>query len=170
MQLRGPARVVLDAVGRELDDEPRVEPEQARVDHVELRQLVAVLGDQGGQPAQPPLLLERRQVAPASVVERGARGPHRALDIRGGPRRRGRELLAGGGIDHRHGAAVERRHDLAVDDVAEQWPVELPRGGGRDRIRGGVGQDAHCQGSPSSLLRASAPYLTLLRFKTTRES
>ena len=92
VQLRGPARVVVDAVDRELDDEPRVEPEQARVDDVELGELVAVLGDQRGEPAQPPLLLERRQVAPAAVVERRARGPHGALDVCGGPGRRGRDL------------------------------------------------------------------------------
>ena len=84
---------------------PGVEPEQARVDDVELGELVAVLGDQRGEPAQPPLLLERRQVAPAAVVERRARGPDGALDVGGGPGGRRRDLLAGRGIDHGHGAA-----------------------------------------------------------------
>ena len=70
---------------------------------------------------------------------------HRALDVRSRPRRRGRDLLPRGGVDHRHGAAVERRHDLAIDDVAEQGPIQLPRGGSRDRIRRRVGQDAHRQ-------------------------
>ena len=127
---------------------------------------LAVLGDERRQPAQPPFLLERGQVAPAAVVERRARGPDRALHVRRRPGGRGGDLLAGGGIDHRHGAAVERRHDLAVDDVAEQRPVELARGGSRDRIRGGVGQDAHGQGSRSRRSpRASPPELTLLRFR-----
>src|SRR5215207_8465371 len=107
VQLRGPPRVVVEAVDRELDDEPRVHAQQTGVDDVELSELVPVLGDQSRQPPQPPLLLERRQVAPAPIVERRARGPHRALDVRGGAGRRGRDLLAGGRIDHRHRAAVE---------------------------------------------------------------
>ena len=169
VQLRGPARVVVDPVDGELDDEARVEPEQAGVDHVELGELVGVLGDQRGEPAQPPLLLERRQVAPAAVVERRAGGPHRALDVRGGPGGCGRDLLAGGGIDHRHRAALERGHDLAVDDVAEQRPVQLPCGGGRDRIRGRVSQHAHRQLSLCLLgARAQDPDPTLVQVRRSR--
>ena len=145
VQLRRPARVVVDPVDGELDDEPGVETEQARVDDVQLGELVAVLGDQRGEPAQTTLLLERRQVTPAAVVEGRARGAHRALDVRRRSRGRGRHLCAGRRIDHRHGAALDRRHGFAVDEVAEQRPVDLPGGRGRDRIRGGIGQDAHGQ-------------------------
>jgi hypothetical protein len=95
--------------------------------------------------ASSPLLLERRQVTPAAVVEGRARGAHRALDVRRRSRGRGRHLCAGRRIDHRHGAALDRRHGFAIDEVAEQRPVELPGGRCRDRIRGGIGQDAHGQ-------------------------
>ena len=98
VQLRGPARVVVDAVDRELDDEPGVETEQARVDDVELGELVAVLGDQRGEPAQPPLLLERRQVSasarrrtPRARTAPRARRPRPIRRPRSRPARRSRD-------------------------------------------------------------------------------
>ena len=143
VELARPARVVLESVDGELDDEPGVHPQQARVDHIEVRQLVLVLGEQGGELAKAPFLLERREVAPAAVVECLACGLDCPVDV--GRRARGgrRDLLPGGGVDHRHRAAVERWNELTIDHVAEQGTIKLPGGRRRDRISGGISQHTH---------------------------
>ena len=151
VELAWPARVVVDAVGGELDDEARVEAQQARVDHVELGELVAVLDDELGQAAEAPLLLERRQEAPAPVLERRARGTHGAFHVCGRARGRDCDLLARCRVDHRHGLSVQRRDDLAVDHVPEQLAIELARRGLRDGISGYVGKRGHAAISPQLL-------------------
>ena len=81
MQLAGPARVVVDAVHRELRDEAGVHPQQPGIDHVEIGKLVGMLSQQARELAQAALLLERRQEPPPAVIECLARGLNGPVDI-----------------------------------------------------------------------------------------
>ena len=81
MQLARPARVVIDAVHRELCDEAGVHPQQPGIDHVEIGELVGMLSQQARELAQAALLLERREEPPPAVIECLARGLDGPVDI-----------------------------------------------------------------------------------------
>ena len=91
----GQPGVVVEAGDGELDDGVGVAAQQAGVERVEVAEHRAVLGEQLGEAAQAPLLLERREVAPPAVLERAAGradGPLEVLGIAGGD---GADLGAG---------------------------------------------------------------------------
>ena len=70
-------------VDGELHDGAGVAAQQAGVERVELAEHRAVLGVQLRQPAQPPLLLQRGEVAPPAVLERPPGGGHGPVEILG---------------------------------------------------------------------------------------
>jgi hypothetical protein len=70
-----------------------------------------------GELQQRALPLRRRGVAP--VLERRRGGPHGAVDIGRAGHRRGREDLAGGGVNEVGVAAIGGRDCLPVDEVVQ---------------------------------------------------
>jgi hypothetical protein len=83
----------------------------AHVDRLELGQLVGMRVDQVGDRVHGLLAHDRRQVAPAAVVERGARGGDGTVDVLVGRLDEARDHLARGGIlDIDRRAAAESTH------------------------------------------------------------
>ncbi len=119
VQLGGPAGVVIHRVDAELDYEGRVGLDHAAIQDVQVGHQLAALADQGGEAAQPALLLLGVEIAPAAVVEGLARRANGPVDILRPARRAARELQARGRIVERHGLAGRGGDHLALDDVAE---------------------------------------------------
>ena len=90
----------------------------ARVDRLLARQLLAVLLDRVGEPEQRLGARRRRRLRPA--LERALGGGDRGVDVGGLRQRRLRDLLAGGGVQHRLGRAARGRAEGAVDEVLER--------------------------------------------------
>ncbi len=119
LQLRGPSAEVLDAIDGELHDEAGVGAQQACIEHVDLGEQLAALGDEGGHVAQHPLFRHRRLIAPAAVLEGGASGTGRPIHVVDGSCGDLGNDDPGRRVDDVEGRAVEGADAFALDDVSE---------------------------------------------------
>jgi hypothetical protein len=157
MQLGRPARIIVGERDRELDQEVRVSAHDPAVEHVQIHQRIAIVGEQDRQAAQSFFAFRRRQIAPAAVLESNARGADCAIDIGGGAARDVREDAAGPGLVIGEALARQGRHGLAFDEMSELSVFEkTPRSGGQR-----VGVESRCEsggaGHEASPIRSVMP-------------
>ena len=129
-----PAGVVTEGLGGGRDvDVPALRERLPVVERLELRQLVAVLLDQVGDPEQQTL----------AVVEGSTRRPHGAVDVLLVALRDPRQHLSGGGVERLERLARRRLDPLAVDQ-------HLPHRCADEALHGGLELNRYTHGESSS--------------------